>query len=78
MAFEKLGKMAYILFLIVSSVCILCEIVFGIGYYNGIITLDQFLLYSVCMVMLVEIIHDDREKVDEVKENNKKERGKKQ
>lgn len=60
MTFEKLGKVADILRMIVYCVCILCEIVFGIRYYDGIITLDQFLLYTVCAIMLVQILHEDK------------------
>ena len=74
MVYEKLGKVADILRVIVSCVCILCEVIFCIKYYDGIITLDQFLLYSVCMVIFVQILHRDQK--DRKKVNNKKESGK--
>ena len=68
---EKLGKVADILYWVIPNICILCEISVGIGYYDGIITLDQLLLYSVCIAMLAKITHDDQK--DRKKENDKKE-----
>ena len=75
MKFEKLGKVADILRMMVYCVCILCVIVFGIKQHDGIITLDQFLLYTVCAMMVVQILHEGRQdrnkdtKADEAKDN---------
>ena len=71
MVYEKLGKVADILRTIVHCICIICVIVFGIKQYEGIITLDQFLLYTVCAMMVVQILHEGRKdlnKDDEVEE----------
>ena len=67
MAFEKLGGAAYILSIIVFGICVLCEIAFGAGYYDGTITIDQFLLYSVCAVILMKIMHVDQKAYEEQK-----------
>ena len=58
--FEKLDGVANILRMMVYGVCILCVIVFGIKQYAGIITTDQFLLYTVCAMMVVRILHDGK------------------
>ena len=76
MVYEKLGLVADILRMIVYCVCILCVIAFGVRYYDGIITLDQFLLYTVCAMMLVQILHRDQkgQKTENgVKKSTKKE-----
>ena len=57
MVYEKLGKVADILYWIISGVFILCEGVFIIKYFDGIINTDQLLLYTVCIVSVIQILH---------------------
>ena len=71
MAFEKLGKVADILSLIVCWTFILCEIIVCIRYYDGNITVDQLLLYSVCLVVGVKILSKDRRGSKESKERER-------
>ena len=75
MAYEKLGKVADILYWIISGTFILCEIAFIIRYSDGTINSDQLLLYTVCIVMVIQIMsrdQKDRKKEDKLAEGGKK------
>ena len=68
MAFERLGKVADIFHLIICCIVVLGEVVFIIRYFDGTINSDQFLLYTVCMLVVIEVLHEGRR--DRKRENS--------
>ena len=75
MKFEKLGKVADIISVMVYCFFLLGEVGFIIRYSDGTINSDQLLLYTVCIVVIAEILYRDqkgRKKNvnDEVVKNN--------
>ena len=64
---KKLDKTSNIFYWIISGVFVACEIIVGIEYYDSVITFDQFLLYSVCVLMVLHILEEDQK--DRKKDN---------